>query len=179
MAHWRNVCCIHASSAVVTVANTTTETILATITVPDSAMDAVGRNLHLRLHGIMETKATPVGDFVMRVRRTNAAGTLIATASSADDNLLGNKVTSGWDAAFDIMVVTGGAGGTVEATGSWATQKEVSNTPPQRYYVQNLAATALNVAGAFNLVVTIAMATASASNVFEKRLSVAELGGLS
>jgi hypothetical protein len=153
-------------------ASSTTETALnsATFTIPANKL-VVGNVLRITARGVYSTKVVTTPTFRARVRYGGVAGTLLGDSGA---QLMGTGVTNvGWELKFDIVIVSLGATGTVEAQGIFnaATTAVVEDAE----FLTNTAVVTIDTTADNALVMTGQWGTNDAANTFSVRQWIVEV----
>jgi hypothetical protein len=153
------------SSAPGPVANTTTETVIATFNIPANDM-VVGATYELTAWGVASTTLTPTLTF--RGRIGGVAGTSNGSTPITAGSSVSNKV---WRVTFRVVCITTGASGTFH--GNLETAEGVSNTAinPSTVTVRmdGNSVVAVDTTASKDMVITAAWGTANASNTLTCR----------
>lgn len=147
------------------VTNTVTETVIATITIPSNELNVVGRMINLELFGRYST-TTSAPTVTIRARLGTVTGTVLWNTTPT--TFTPAVSASNWPFQFtwNGTVITTGATGTMWTDGYiqyGTTATAVSVVVPA---TPTAATGSLNLSGTSNIVITLAMGTANASNSF-------------
>ena len=157
-------------SSSTTVANTTTETVIATLTIPANDM-VVGATYRVTAWGVASVTGTPTLVFKNRIGGVagNSNGTITITASSG----VSNKV---WRATFLAVCLTTGASGTWHGNLEVAEGVSVAGANPTTCVVRmdGNSTVSVDTTASQDMVITADWGTASASNTLTCRGFLAE-----
>jgi hypothetical protein len=155
--------------SVTTVANTVTETVVATYTCPANKMKA-GRLIRIAVNGVYGT-TTGSQILEMRVRWGGVAGVILATNGAQIQNA--SMTNRGWELTCNVVCVTAGATGTFECQG-WF-RPSISATAFRGEDLENTATVTVDTTAIKDLVVTVQWTTANAANTISARMYSYEL----
>lgn len=150
----------NATSSGTTVANSTTETVIATFSLPANDM-IVGATYEVTVWGIASVTGTPTLTF--RGRVGGVAGTSNGTVPATASTGVANKV---WRATYRVVCLTTGAGGTFHANLEVAEGVSVAGSNPSVCAVRmdGNSNVAVDTTATKDIVITAQWSAASASN---------------
>lgn len=148
-----------APTSVTTVANTITETVMATLTIPANDVTA-GAVYRIEAWGIASVTGTPT--FTVQGRLGGVAGASMGTTGAIT---AASAVTNrAWWATFDLVCVTTGASGTWRPALSLYNDAAVAALPGQTRAIMQTAAVTRDTTASNDMVLTWTWGTASTSN---------------
>lgn len=160
-------------TSTVAVTNTTTETALISVALPNDVIDADGSMLRVQAAGIISSRGT-ADDVVFRLRHTSTAGTTLLSITTNDDPIPVNMTNAGW---FLEMLLVTNTSGTVDGGGVFSCRKPTT-TGFTLCHARPTATVAATTSGAVTVLLSVAWGVANASNSITCRTAIMEVTGL-
>jgi hypothetical protein len=154
-----------------TVGNSAAATVFATVWAMPANFLAVGRALQIRAHGVYSTLVAVAGNLTLDLI---AGATILATTGA--QALTVNLTNLGWELTADVVCITTGAGGTVEAQGKAILETTGLTTNVEM--MPNVATVALDTTAIKNIGVQVTFSVANAANTITQRLLLVSVGGV-
>lgn len=153
-----------------TIANTGAATNFATNWTMPANFLTIGRGVRVRAWGVYGTKAAAPGNLTIDLM----AGTTVL-ASTGAQNLTANLTNDGWILEADVVCITTGAGGTVEAQG-WF-DKQTTALLQDTEFMTNTATVGLDTTASKNIQIRVTWGTADTANTITQRLLIVDILG--
>jgi len=167
---WQNVYRQTSIQAGDTVANNAAATVFASAWPMPANFLTVGRVLRISAQGVYSSLVAAAGNLTIDLM----AGTTVLGTTGAQA-LVVNLTNDGWEATGNVVCITTGAGGTVEAQGK--SMLETALTTAAIELMQNTATVALDTTVSQTIGVRVTFSVANASNSIQQRLLLIDIGG--
>jgi hypothetical protein len=161
-------------SAVTTVANSTTETVVATYTIAANDMIA-GAIYRINVRGLASVLAATTPTMIWRGKISGLAGTVIASSSSITSS--SGVTNKPWEVDLYISCVTTGASGTIRGIMKTIQTLSVAGAAPSAagtIWMDGTSAVTVDTTISRDLVITVQWGAASASNTLSAYVVTAE-----
>lgn len=153
-----------------TVANSGSATVFATTWTMPANFLTVGRGLRVRSWGVYGSKAALPGNITIDLM----AGTTVLATTGAQA-ATANLTNDAWNLEANVVCITTGAGGTVEAQGMCFLQTGVLIDNPE--HMANTATVALDTTASQAIGIRITWGTADPANTITQRLLIVDVLG--